>query len=154
MIGDRTSPYYDDGDEWTRRAYRSAIGKNIASIVLLVDDSRLSADELAFTFTDGSSLTLYDDGQSCCEQRYMTTDDDLSYHVGATLISIEIRDGPDGPEESAIESHNCQFLLITTSNGHAIITNHNRHNGYYGGFTIKALRSVNSSYVDSHKGDS
>jgi hypothetical protein len=63
---------------------QASLGKVIASILL-------EDDELRFTFSDGGKLTLTDCGQSCCELRYMRTDDDLTYFSGAKFTGVEIK---------------------------------------------------------------
>lgn len=122
----------NDGAE----VFQSAIGKTITAISLTDDDS--TEDRLRLTFDDGSKIAIYDDGQSCCEHRYMHTDDDLSVHIGATLVDGELRDGPEDTGEYG-DSLECQFLLITTSRGVFTIANYNSHNGYYGGFAVRVV---------------
>ena len=90
---------------------------------------------------NGRTIALFDDGQSCCEDRHMTIEDDLNYHVGGTLQNIEVRDAPvieDNPNDIWGDVHEVQFLVITTSKGVLTIANHNIHNGYYGGFSLWA----------------
>jgi len=80
-------------------------------------------------------LTLWDRGQSCCESRYIRTDDDLAYFAGAMLRNIEI----SAAEEIADSVvHDIQFLRIITDRGTITFVNHNEHNGCYGGFVIDA----------------
>lgn len=117
------------GNNETSAAIRASLGKPIASLTL--DD-----DKLHFAFTDGTGLVLFDEGQSCCESRYMRTDDDLSRAVGATLVKLERRDAPSIEDEYG--EHEVQFLDITTSAGVLQMASHNEHNGYYGGFWIVA----------------
>lgn len=93
-----------------------------------------SPDELRITFTDGRTIILQDDRQSCCEVRYMHTDDDLQYVVGATLLSVEVADGPTKYYD--YEVRESQFLRVHTSKGTVTIVNYNSHNGYYGGFCM------------------
>lgn len=97
----------------------------------------LKDDALEFTMADGYRFKLYDDGQSCCESRWMHTDDDLPYFSGTTLLNVELKDGPveEGEYGDAKES---QFLVVTTSKGSFTMVNYNNHNGYYGGFYVKA----------------
>lgn len=95
-------------------------------------------DALSITFTDNTSIKVYDDGQSCCEHRYMVIDDDLAQFVGATLTGVEVRNAPD--VEDGGEAHEVQFLEVQTSLGVVSIANHNEHNGYYGGFWMKVER--------------
>ncbi|MGA1047347.1 MAG: DUF7448 domain-containing protein [Minisyncoccia bacterium] len=94
-------------------------------------------DKLKFIFEDGSQISIYDDGQSCCESRYMTTDYDLSKYSEATFLDIEIKDGGYLNEKWGYE-HQIEFLDIKTNKGVFVIATHNEHNGYYGGFSIIA----------------
>lgn len=110
-------------------AFTAAVGKTIAVV-------ELRDDVLRFQFSDGSKLILRDEGQSCCESRYMTTDDDLSEYVGAKLLDAEIKDAPS--VENEYEEHEVQFLEVKTDRGVFTMANHNEHNGYYGGFSIRA----------------
>lgn len=110
---------------------REALGKTISAIKL---DTIQHSDALCLTFTDNHHITIEDDGQSCCEHRYMSTDDDLDYYVGAQLLGMDVKDGPDIGDE--YDYHEQQFLEITTSKGVFTLVTHNEHNGYYGGFNI------------------
>jgi hypothetical protein len=124
------------GNRESAEAMQAALGKEITAL-RLDDGDRDNA--LHFTFSDGSGLRLFDDGQSCCESRYMRTDDDLSAFVGATLVSAEVRDVPKVPSEDEYgDEHEVQFLIVTTSKGAFTMASHNEHNGYYGGFAIRA----------------
>jgi len=87
-------------------------------------------------FTDGTGIVAYDDGRSCCEARYMTTDDDLSGFIGATFIGMDLREGPTADDEFG-QPHETQFLLVNTSLGPFTLVTHNEHNGEYGGFYIQ-----------------
>jgi hypothetical protein len=106
------------GNESTVEAWRSAVNKKIKKLALGKDDNAVH-----FEFDDGTKVKFWDDGQSCCERRYMQTDDDLSYHEGSI----------DGYGD-----HEVQFLEFKTSSGTFTMASHNEHNGYYGGFAIKA----------------
>lgn len=117
------------GNEKTVDAIKGSLGKKIAKVA--VEDNRLK-----FEFADGSKLTLFDDGQSCCEHRYMVCDDDLAKFVGRKLTDFELADGPT--MEDCGEPHEVQFLKVYTSRGSFTVSNHNEHNGYYGGFWIVA----------------
>lgn len=92
-------------------------------------------NELVINFTDDSCIKLWDDGQSCCEHRYMVCEEDLSHYIGATYYGWSVVDGPtvDGESEEVKE---CQFLNVNTSLGEFQVANYNEHNGYYGGFYI------------------
>jgi hypothetical protein len=116
------------GDSDSQESIQKCIGKKILGIK--VDDSEVNIE-----FED-CKLKLWDDGQSCCEHRYMVCDDDLSYYVGKEFLGAEIKDAPDGDDNG--ECHEVQFLEIITKDGVINIANHNEHNGYYGGFSISA----------------
>lgn len=113
----------------TANAVRACLGKEIESVTLGEDN------ELRFALKGVGELALRDDGQSCCESRYMRTDDDLPYYAGATLLGIEVADGPSIDDG---EAHDTQFLKVTTSKGAFTVVSHVEHNGYYGGFSINA----------------
>ena len=117
------------GNEDSVNAFKAAVGKEIVAL-------NLDEDNLLFSFTDGSKMKLFDDGQSCCEERYMHSDDDIQAFVGAKLISAEVRKVPDVPDEYGV--HEVSFLIVTTSKGVFTVETHNKHNGYYGGFLIRA----------------
>lgn len=118
--------YMSDHSEEVDRLDR-ATGKTIKKI-------KLENNALWIRFTDGAGIKVFDDGQSCCEHRYMTTDDDLSAFVGARFLEIEIREAPSLPNEWG--EHEVQFLLVNTSLGTFTMETHNEHNGYYSGFWI------------------
>lgn len=118
------------GNEDSVNAYNAAVGKTISA--LSIDDKALR-----FDFADGAKLTLSDEGQSCCEHRYMRTDDDLKAFVGATFLGAEVKEAPPIVNDFG-DAHEVAFLDITTDRGVFQIANHNEHNGYYGGFLIRA----------------
>jgi hypothetical protein len=108
--------------------------KKIAALSITEEEA------LHFTFEDGSKIRVFDDGQSCCEHRYMRTDDVLENFVGATLVEIELRNVPNENSPDDYDEHEIQFLLVTTSKGVFTVANHNVHNGYYGGFVLNVVR--------------
>jgi hypothetical protein len=115
------------GNDGTVDAYHKAIGKTIKHI-------ELSEDTLTLTFDDASILTVRDAGQSCCEDRYMRTDDQFEDFIGVKLLDIELKQAPD--MEHQYGTHEVQFLELMTSKGALTMASHNEHNGYYGGFAI------------------
>jgi hypothetical protein len=117
------------GNAKTVDTVKSSLGKIIETV-------ELKDDDLKFLFTDGTGMILRDDGQSCCEHRYMVCDDDLTSFWGDTLVNIELKDAPEVEDEYG--THEVQFLQITTNKGTFQCANHNEHNGYYGGFWIVA----------------
>lgn len=128
------------GNKETVESFTGSVGKKISALELMKGDTEkyyAPADELVFTFADGSKMRMWDNGQSCCEERYMHTDDDLAAFVGTTLMDGEIKEGPEREGEYG-DVHEVEFLVITTSKGAFTIETHNIHNGYYGGFAVRA----------------
>lgn len=117
------------GNQESRIAMQAAIGKKIKSL-------ELKDNELIIRFMEGNGIILRDDGQSCCERRYMVIDDDLNSFKGSTIQGVEVRDAPSEGGEDDV--HEVQFLVVITDNGNITAANHNEHNGYYGGFSITA----------------
>jgi hypothetical protein len=117
------------GNEETVNSIKSSLNKTIENV-------ELDGDDLVISLTDNTKLIIWDGGQSCCEHRYMTTDDDLSYFSGATLLDMELKTVEY--KDMGYGDHEIQFLDIKTSEGVFTMVNHNEHNGYYGGFYIKA----------------
>ena len=109
----------------------AAQGKVLASVSLDLGDYG-QPDHLAFRFGDGGGFRIYD----FCNYRAMTTDDDLSAFAGATFLGAEVRKGPIYDDDD--EVHEIAFLVVSTSLGEFTVETHNWHNGYYGGFSIKA----------------
>lgn len=120
----------EDFNEESVKAFTSCLNKTITALTLGEDDA------LHFVMDDGTKMRLHDDGQSCCEHRYMKTDDKLADFVGAQLLGAEIKDAPSLPCDG--DSHDVQFLDVKTSKGVFQMCSHNEHNGYYGGFLIRS----------------
>lgn len=111
-------------------------GQIIKSIEL---NETADPNELKITFLDGGILTLSDQGQSCCELRYMRTDDNVKDFEDSELLGIALENAPDPVKgEDDYGDHEIQFLRISTSKGVLVLSNHNEHNGYYGGFALEA----------------
>ena len=118
-------------DEETVNAIKKSIGRIINKVVI-------DEDQLVFYFADGSKLIIWDDGQSCCEIRYMNTDDDLEYYKKSKLLDFELSLNDNVENIDYWEVEDSQFLKVKTSLGVFTVANYNAHNGYYGGFAIKA----------------
>lgn len=120
-------------------AWQASVGKTIASLALTKADGtkQIYEDRLVLRFTDGTGVALVDKGQSCCESRYLRTDDDLSYYVGATLLDARVLDAPS-VEDPHGEPHDVAFLHVDTDRGTFTVSAHVEHNGFYGGFSIEA----------------
>jgi len=89
---------------------------------------------LMIRFDDGSLLELEDDLQMCCEYRWMSTDDALGYFTGSVFLGAHVS-GEDYDENHDADT---EFLIVSTSLGEFTVVNYNQHNGYYGGFDIRA----------------
>lgn len=113
------------------KALQSSIGKKITAI-------DLNEERLLFTFIDGTKMQLSDEGQSCCEYRYLHSDDDIQAFIGSELINAEVLEGPYTEDKDGFEVHEIAFLAVRTNYGTFTIETHNEHNGYYGGFLINA----------------
>lgn len=115
------------GNEETIEAIKSSLNIKILSVELVANKK---------------NLIMWDDGQSCCEYRYMVCDDDLTHFENSTLLDITLENAPD--VETEYDVHEIQFLHVKTSRGSFTVSSHNKHNGYYGGFRIQAeLKDVN-----------
>ena len=123
------------GNAETVDAVNKCVNQTITSL-------KVEKDELVIAFANNTKLILWDDGQSCCEYRYMVCDDkqDLQQFVGATLVGFEIKEAPELPLEYG--AHEVQFLDVKTSKGVFQCATHNEHNGYYGGFYVKAKTRI------------
>ena len=111
-------------------AYKQSLGKAITKLWLGEDNA------LHLRFTDGTGVRFSDYGQSCCEERYMRTDDDLTHFIGATFTGAELKP-VSGLGEEWGGVHEIQFLEIHTDRGSFTMANHNVHNGYYCGFAVE-----------------
>lgn len=100
----------------------------------VIAGASLEEDALRLTFADGTRIKIWDNGQSCCESRYMRSDDDVQSLVGKKLVMIEAREAPEIQDGG--ECHEVCFLEVRTDSGFVTIANHNEHNGYYGGFGL------------------
>ena len=103
-----------------------------------IQSIRHDDDQAVIDFADGSQLVLRDAGQRCCEDRYLTCDDDLPSFAGAEFLDAEVADSPsdDGG------CHEVQFLRVLTTKGVATFETHNDHNGMYSGFNVTAKFSA------------
>ena len=113
-------------------AFLKVVGKKIMGI-------KLEDDMLYISFGSQGTLKVSDEGQSCCERRYITTDDKLEDYVGGNLLNIEVKPVPIPLlDDGEGESHDIEFVEVSTSKGAFVLVTHNEHNGYYGGFFVCA----------------
>lgn len=121
-------------------------GRKITAIELKDDD----VNTLNITFEDGVEIIISDQGQSCCEQRYMRTDDDPEHLVGGILTDVSLKYAEEKTEEEEDdweETHEICFLELVTTRGSMIFANHNEHNGYYGGFAMDISEKERATVV-------
>jgi hypothetical protein len=113
----------------------NAIGRTIRKVEIDPSDE----NKIRIDFEEGPSLLLHDIGD-CCSVHYFRTDDDLGSLVGKTFGGIVERDCPDPiPKKSKYDDeHEIQFLVLRHTLGEVVFSNHNEHNGDYGGFCIYA----------------
>jgi hypothetical protein len=118
--------------------YTEIVGLKITAMAIGGD----GPEHLCIRFDDGSAIFISDEGQSCCERRYITCDDDLSGHEGGQLVSINTDASGSGPDvgEDDYGCHEVQFVAVQTTKGCFTLCTHNEHNGYYGGFGLKVKR--------------
>lgn len=105
----------------------------------IIEQIYMETDVLHILFTYGEHLSISDEGQSCCESRYMHCEDegDFDYHKGAVLrgcSTMTYGDSEDGDYDAV---HEKAFFNILTSKGVIQLVCHNEHNGYYGGFSVQ-----------------
>lgn len=129
-MGVMINALFGRSDRMTAEEFES-LKQGVISSVTLTDNM------IKVKLEDGRILVLTDDGQSCCESRYITTDDDLSYFAGASLIDVDLGEHRTTSGDYGDE-HEIQFLNVKTSKGVITFETHNEHNGYYGGFSISA----------------
>lgn len=130
-------------DRFSRLAHPNPLPDNMPITYAVMLDRPIGAvgkhsNVLSIQFVGGGTLCIWDDGQSCCESRYMTTDDELDTFVGAKVVGLEVVDGPDVPsdEDDYGDAHEQTFVKLETTMGTITMVTHNEHNGYYGGFNV------------------
>lgn len=137
----------------TNRAIEKAKGRTIAEITLVTyerdcaarglevsashEDEEQDLVALFLRFTDGTALKVEDNGQGCCERRFLTCDDDLANAANAVFIGLQLNRVDDGPGERDA-AHDVGFLEVLTSHGSFTVCTHNEHNGCYAGFSVWA----------------
>lgn len=101
----------------------------------IITSAQIDEERLRLGLSGGKTIEIWDNGQSCCEHRYMTTDDDVSSLIGNELRRIEAKPGPS-IEGEYDDCHEQVFIEVATDKAFVTIANHNEHNGYYGGFGL------------------
>jgi hypothetical protein len=113
---------------WSKNDPSKYVGRTIKA-------ASLHDNELEIAFEDGATIHVWDNLQICCENRYMTSDDDPSSLVGRQLTGIVAKEGTSEEDECGVERE-IVFVEVQTDGGFITLVNHNEHNGYYGGFGL------------------
>ena len=108
-------------------------GEVIENITIFTEGN---IDILCIKLECGLQVEVCDNGQSCCEHRYMNCDDNLSSLVGEEFRSIKL--GESSHTDHDYDVTDIQFLKFQTNKDSITIANYNEHNGYYGGFSIES----------------
>lgn len=129
-IGRQLASLFRDGASdfvWLTR-----VASPIRSIT--IDDEGNGA--LRIALESGDVLRLRNCESTCCERRYMHSDDNLKSFLGARLASIEMDSATqrDGEYGDVIEQ---SFIKVRTTNGDFTVIAYNEHNGYYGGINLE-----------------
>lgn len=98
-------------------------------------------EALVLVLASETVLTIGDGTRSCCESRYMRSDDDCAMLVGKRLRGVVLKAAPDVVAEGG-ECHEVQFLEVQTDEGCFTACSHNEHNGYYGGIHVQIAVGV------------
>lgn len=101
-----------------------------------LETAAMRDDALHLIFEDGCEIKLSDNGQDCCDTRYMTCDDDLESFRGDRFVGIEVLEAPEIEHRGGC--HEVNFVNAIFASGNKITCQtHNEHHGYYGGFRIE-----------------
>lgn len=102
-----------------------------------VESVFMKDDALHLVFETGEHFAWSDVGQSCCERRWMTCDDDLASFTGDTFVGWDLEKA-EVREDEYTDLHEQQFLKLQFKSGSVITAcTHNEHNGSYGGFAVQ-----------------
>lgn len=115
-------------------------GRTIKAIVKDLANAGQAAgeDRVRIYFTDYTQLYFYVN-TSCCEARYIETDDDIEDIIGGDLLYIETKETGEYKviknKDHSEDYHEIMFLEIATTRGFITYAAHNIHNGAYSGFS-------------------
>ena len=123
----------------SQREANEYVGLKIVSASL---NKEADPEYIEIAFEGGKTIQILDNGQSCCESRYITCEDDFASLVGGSLIDIETKAAPDIEDKYGV--HEQVFVEIKTDKGFVSFTTHNEHNGYYGGFGLTIKETTTS----------
>lgn len=98
------------------QALSRAKGKTIESITFSQTSADRYENKMVITFDNGDALAVYDDGQQCCERRYMVANEDMSFYPGAEFYDLDVRDAVISTLSDG-DILELQFMIVSTSFG-------------------------------------
>jgi len=124
-------------DRNTLRTIEACKGRTITRIWF--EQEHEDTDVLCIGFSNGTVLKIWD-RLECCEKRYMRTDDNLDYFVGARFKGVRLKGRPKyrPMKHDYYDTHGVQFMEVETNKGSFVIANHDEFRGNYAGFNIQA----------------
>jgi hypothetical protein len=107
----------------------------------IIETIRFYENLISIVFSDNTALELKDATSGCCNQTYLTCDDDLSSFTGQRLIDVDLgvitHYEDDTAEPGGNNCHDIVFLNVRLASGEVIVfSGHNHHNGGYEGFDV------------------
>jgi hypothetical protein len=103
--------------------------------------AEIDEDRLKIEFVDGVIIHLWDNGQTCCEVRYVSCDDDVDDLIGGKLVKIESKESVERADFEG-ELHEMIFIEVATDKASITLCTHNVHDGRYGGFALTVTEEV------------
>jgi hypothetical protein len=116
---------------------------------VIKDISGLEADsrEVLITFIDGSVLKQFH-YQDCCEDVWISqVDNDVSRHIGATVIGFEEKVVYQPEDIDYYESCTATFYTLKTSKGYLDWRWQGESNGYYSESVDMTLSEATKTYI-------
>lgn len=115
---------------------QSVVTSHVIESAVIDPDRNGGNGSFIIGLASGYKIVIEDAGQDCCESRYLHSSDDVSSLVGEALVSIRV--DSVGCVDASGEDHEVVFLKVSTNKDSITLETHNEHNGYYGGFSIRA----------------
>lgn len=127
----------------------SVVISHIIESAVIDPDGNCGNGSFVLRLASGFKIVIVDAGQSCCEHRHLHTSDVVSSLVGETLVSIRV--DSVGCIDDSGEDHEVAFLKVSTNRDSITLETHVEHNGYYGGFCLRAtVYDPSGKYVGQH----
>lgn len=120
--------------------WRQSVGEIIGKTI---KDAYVLNDSLFIETNESEEFEIFDDGQSCCERRYLKCDDEMSNIIGGKILSIEEKIGPSSSDDEGYTYYDQVFIEVKTDKGFINLNMHNEHNGFYGCFSLRIKKVEN-----------